>query len=398
MRIILYTGKGGVGKTSVAASTALLSARQGKKTLVVSTDPAHSLGDSLDRKLGPEPEEIASLLWAQEIDPVHEAEQGWGKVQAYLTALFTAKTVKDIGTEELTVFPGMEELLALLRILRYCKEGTFEVIIIDCAPTGETLALLSFPDLMRWWMDKLFPMKRKVMKVVGPVVQPLLGLPMPADSVLGEVESIYNQLDEMRGILTDRDLASVRIVVNPEKMVIKEAQRSFTYLNIYDFNVDAVIVNRVIPEEVRDEYFRGWKEIQARYRRLIDESFAPLPILEVPLFKDEVVGLPILERMARALFGQADPVAVMHRRRAQEAHKEGEEYRLDIDMPFAAKGDIELSHKGEELIVRVGALKRVLSLPRTLAGLEVRGARFEGQALRLRFGPRGVPAGAAAGA
>ena len=265
MRIILYTGKGGVGKTSIAAATAVKSAGEGRKTLVVSTDPAHSLGDSLDLKLTSEPVEIQENLWAQEIDSIHEVEKGWGKVQEYLTALFTAKTIKDITTEELTVFPGMEDLLSLLRILNYYKEKTFDVIIIDCAPTGETLALLSFPDMLRWWMDKLFPLKRKAMKLVGPVAGPILGVPMPSDGVMGEIENIYNQLDEMRQIFSDRETTSIRIVVNPEKMVIKEARRSFTYLNLYDFNIDAIIVNKVIPEKVTDEYFKVWMDIQKKY-------------------------------------------------------------------------------------------------------------------------------------
>ena len=277
MRIILYTGKGGVGKTSIAASSALQSAKNGKKTLVVSTDRAHSLGDSLDIVLSPEPQEIRSNLWAQEIDTVHEVEKGWGQVQKYLTTLFTAKTVKDITTEELTVFPGMEDLLSLLRILQYYKENRFDVIVIDCAPTGETLALLSFPEMLRWWMDKLFPMKRKAIKFLKPVVEPIMGIPMPTDSVMDEIDKIYRQLDEMRQIFSDREVTSIRIVVNPEKMVVKEAQRSFTYLNIYDFNVDAVMVNRIIPDKESDQYFTVWNDIQKKYKEMIKDSFSPLP-------------------------------------------------------------------------------------------------------------------------
>lgn len=386
MRIILYTGKGGVGKTSIAAATAVKSAKQGVKTLVVSTDPAHSLGDSLDIKLSPEPVEIQNNLWAQEIDSTHEVEKGWGQVQNYLTALFTSKTIKDITTEELTVFPGMEDLLSLLRILKYYKENTFDVIIIDCAPTGETLALLSFPDMLRWWMDKLFPFKRKALKVIKPVAQPLLGIPLPPDSVMGEIENIYNQLDEMRQIFADRNITSIRIVVNPEKMVIKEAQRSFTYLNIYDFNVDAIVVNRVIPDDVSDDYFNVWKDIQKKYKEMIINSFLPLPIYYSPLFEQEVVGLEMLTRMGNEIFKKEDPVEIKYNSRTQQIQKENNEYVMSIYMPFTNKGDLTLNQKSDELIIKVGSVKRNITLPRTLINLSVKSAKFHDETLKIVFG------------
>jgi arsenite-transporting ATPase len=386
VRIILYTGKGGVGKTSVAAATAVRCARSGKKTLVVSTDAAHSLGDSLDIPLSPEPLEIKKNLWAQEIDSAHEVEKGWGKVQEYLTALFTSKTIKNITTEELTVFPGMEELLSLLRILRYYKEKTYKVIIIDCAPTGETLALLSFPEMLRWWMDKLFPFKRKALKIVRPVIQPILGVPMPHDSVMGEIETIYNQLNEMKEILSNREITSIRIVVNPEKMVIKEAQRSYTYLNIYDFNIDAVIVNRVIPDDVTDTYFSVWKSIQKKYLQSINESFSPLPMFYAPLFEKEIVGIEMLERMGDELYKECDPVVIMFNRRIQQVEKIGEEYLFSIFMPFIEKKEVSLDQKGDELIVKVGNVKRTITMPRTLVNVPITGAKFEEETLKIRFG------------
>lgn len=386
MRIVLYTGKGGVGKTSIAAATAQKCAHKGLKTLVVSTDAAHSLGDSLDIKLSFEPVEIQKNLWAQEIDSIHEVEQGWGKVQEYLTTLFTSKAVKDITTEELTVFPGIEDLLSLLRILRYYKEKTFDVIIIDCAPTGETLALLSFPEMLRWWMDKLFPIKRKAMKLMKPIAQPLLGIPMPSDNVMGEIENIYNQLDEMKHILSDRDITSVRIVVNPEKMVIKEAQRSFTYLNIYNFNVDAIIVNRVIPDNVSDDYFKIWKDIQKKYKEMIIDSFSPVPIYYAPLFEKEIVGLEILERLGDEIFGEEDPSQIYYNTRTQSVTKENDEYTLSIYMPFTDKKDLSLNQKADELIVKVGSIKRNITLPRTLLNYTVKGAKFEDEILKVRFG------------
>ncbi len=386
MRIILYTGKGGVGKTSIAAATALKSAKNGLKTLVVSTDAAHSLGDSLDTRLTPEPVEIVKNLWAQEIDSIHEVEKGWGKVQEYLTTLFTAKTIKDITTEELTVFPGFEDLLSLLRILGYYKQKTFDVIIIDCAPTGETLALLSFPDMLRWWMDKLFPLKRKAVKILKPVVEPLAGIPLPSDGVMGEIENIYNQLDEMRTILSDREISSIRIVVNPEKMVIKEAQRSFTYLNIYNYNIDAIIVNRVIPDNVTDEYFKVWKDIQQKYRIMIKESFSPIPIYYAPLFEREIVGLEMLERLGDEVFENRDPVKMEYNLRTQEIRKEKEDYIFSIHMPFVEKSEVSLNQKAAELIIKVGNIKRTVTLPRTLLNYSVKGAKFEDEILKIRFG------------
>jgi arsenite-transporting ATPase len=375
-----------VGKTTVAAATAVKSAGSGVKTLIVSTDPAHSLGDSLDVKLSPEPVEFRENLWAQEIDAIHEVEKGWGKIQGYLTALLTAKAIKDITTEELTVFPGMEDLLSLLRILNYYHEKTFEVIIIDCAPTGETLALLSFPEMLRWWMNKLFPIKRKAVKFVGPVVEPLLGVPMPSDEVMGEIERVYHQLDEMRKVFSDREITSVRIVVNPEKMVVKEAQRSFTYLNLYDFNIDAVIVNKVIPESVTDEYFKGWKDIQRKYNDLIRDSFSPVPIYHAPLFENEIVGYPMLTRMGDAVFDRQNPVEIKYNHRTQSITKEKDEYVLSIYMPFVEKQDLALNQKGDELIIKAGLMKRHITLPRTLMNYTIRGAKFTDEELKIRFG------------
>ncbi|MGE5630901.1 MAG: ArsA family ATPase [Caulobacteraceae bacterium] len=386
MRIILYTGKGGVGKTSIAAATAVKSAEQGKKTLVVSTDPAHSLGDSFDMKLSNEPVEIVKNLWAQEIDSIHEVEEGWGKVQKYLTELFTAKAVKDITTQELTVFPGMEDLLSLLRILKYYKEGRFDIIIIDCAPTGETLALLSFPEMLGWWMEKLFPIKKKAIKVAGPIAESILKIPMPSGQVLDEIDNMYYELDEMKKIFSDRDITSIRIVVNPEKMVIKEAQRSFTYLNIYNFNVDVVVVNRVIPENVADDYFKAWKDIQRKYKEDIIESFSPVPIYYAPLFETEVVGKKMLDRMADAVFKGEDPTEIKYNGRAQRVVKDGENYILAIAMPFMDKKDLSLNQKGDQLIIKAGNIKRSITLPRTLLEFSIKKAKFEEEMLKIWFG------------
>ena len=386
MRIILYIGKGGVGKTSIAAATAVKSAKQGRKTLVISTDPAHSLGDSFDQKLSNEPMAIRENLWAQEIDTIHEVEEGWGVIQKYFTDLFTSKAVKDITTEELTVFPGMEDLLSLLRILKYYKEGRFDVIIIDCAPTGETLALLSFPEMLRWWMEKLFPIKKTAIKVMGPVMEPLLKIPMPSGQVIDEIDKMYYALDEMKKVFSDRDVTSIRIVVNPEKMVVKEAQRSFTYLNIYDFNVDAVIVNRMMPDNVTDNYFSVWKEIQKKYNAEIIDSFSPIPIYYAPLFETEVVGQAMLERMADEVFKDENPAEIKFVGRTQSVEKEGNDYILSIDIPFVEKEALSLNQKGDQLIIKAGNVKRNITLPRTLTALTISKAKYEENRLKIWFG------------
>ncbi|PGY05764.1 arsenic-transporting ATPase [Bacillus cereus] len=387
MRIILYTGKGGVGKTSISAATALQSAKQGLKTLVMSTDPAHSLGDSFGIKLSSEPQEIRENLWAQEINTIYEMEKGWGKLQKYITLLFTSKAADDITTEELTMFPGMEDLISLLRVLDYYKQKTYDVIIIDCAPTGETLAMLSFPDMLGWWMEKLFPIKRKVLKVVRPVAQPLLGVPLPTDDIMNELTHTLEQLGEMRDILSNREVTSIRVVVNPEKMVIKEAQRSFTYLNLYDYNVDAIMINRVIPDTVTDSYFQAWKDAQKKYKALIQDSFQPLPIYEAPMFEQEVIGLPMLERVGDALFkDDAEPTAVKFNGRTQYVKKDGDAYIFVLSIPFSDKSELSLNQKGDELIIRAGSVKRNITLPKTLTHLSVQGAKFEGDVLNIRFG------------
>ena len=386
MRIILYTGKGGVGKTSIAAATATKCAEEGLKTLVVSTDPAHSLGDSFDLKLSNEPTELAPNLWAQEIDTIHEVEQGWGVIQKYFTDLFTAKAVKDITTEELTVFPGMEDLLSLLRILNYYKTNAYDVIVIDCAPTGETLALLSFPEMLRWWMEKLFPIKKKAIKVVGPVMEPLLKIPMPSGQVLDAIDQMYYDLDEMKRVFSDREVTSIRIVVNPEKMVVKEALRSFSYLNLYDFNVDAIVVNRVIPDDVTDKYFSVWKDTQTKYKNEIVENFSPIPIYYAPLFETEVVGIDAVKRLSKVVFAEDNPAEIKYVGKAQEFIKDGEEYLLSVSIPFVQKEELALNQKGDELIIRAGTVKRNITLPRTIAALEIIQAKFDEDRLVIRFG------------
>ncbi|MFQ6015535.1 MAG: ArsA family ATPase [Anaerolineae bacterium] len=386
MRIILYTGKGGVGKTTVAAATALRCAELGHGTIVLSTDPAHSLSDAFDIPLAPEPEAIAPNLWGQEMDVYYSIEKHWATLQRYMAAVFSWQGVEDMLAEEMSVIPGMEEGASLLWINQHYEEGKYDVMIVDCAPTAETLRLLSIPDVGRWWFSRLFPIGRSAVQILGPVARPFLqGMPLPDRETLDAAEGLFKQLAEIHRLLSDPKLSSVRLVLNPEKMVIKEAQRTFTYLNLYGYVTDAVICNRLIPEEAEGGYFDAWREAQTRYYRLVEEGFSPLPILKVPFFDQEVVGLEMLRRMADALFGQEDPTKLFFQGQTHRIEPWDEGYLLIMSLPFVEKGDISLLRSGDELTVQVGSYRRNLILPHVLRGLTAQGARFEGGLLKIRF-------------
>ncbi|MEW6033440.1 MAG: TRC40/GET3/ArsA family transport-energizing ATPase [Chloroflexota bacterium] len=386
MRIILYTGKGGVGKTSVAAATALLAAELGHKTIVMSTDAAHSLSDSLDFDLsGGEPKLVRPNLWAQETEMSQALQAHWDTIREWVASLLAWQGIDEIVADDMAVFPGMEELANLLYITNYYDEGNYDTIIVDCAPTGETLRLLGLPEVVRWWMEKIFPIGRAAVGILRPVVKPLLGVPMPTNEVFDAERHLYEQLSRMRSILTDPDTSSVRLVMNAEKMVIKEAQRTFTYLNLYGYFTDLVVCNRLIPDEVTDQYFDSWKRTQSRHLTTIEECFSPVPVLGVPLFNDEVVGMPRLRLMGKALFDDRDPTQVFFHGHSQKITDEDGGYVLSLVLPFTEKGDISLSRNGDELSVRVGRYLRNILLPRTLVGLPVKGAKFEGELLKVRF-------------
>ena len=385
MRVILYTGKGGVGKTTVAAATAVRCAARGQRTLVISTDAAHSLGDSLDREIDEVPTAVAPNLWAQEVNALHEMESHWDGIHRYLSTLFASQGVDDIIAEELSSPPGMEEVASLMQIRNHKASGEYDVLVVDCAPTGETLQLLAFPDVARWYLKRIFPVERTIMRVARPVVQPFVSLPLPSDEIFGHVKNLLLDLESMKSILGDPATCTVRLVLNLEKMVLKEAQRAFTYLSLYDYLTDLVVVNRVLPPEVTDAYFASWRESQSRYNETVEAAFDPIPIRRTKLFNHEIVGLDRLEEMAEALFADEDPAQIYHHVVPQKLRKVKDHYELLLQLPFVTKDEVDVTHRDGELFITVGAYKREISLPRVLNGMKIRTAKLDEGTLRITF-------------
>jgi arsenite-transporting ATPase len=383
-RTILYTGKGGVGKTSVAACTALRCAAQGRRTLVMSTDPAHSLAESLEAEAGPRPTPAGSCLWAQQVEAQAEMERHWLAVQSWLGELLMERGVDRLSAEELTVPPGMDELFALLQLKAAHEAGDWDVVVVDCAPTGETLRLLSFPDVSRWWLEKVFPWEKQLLAAAGPLARSVFDIPVPSEAVFADVRRLSESLIAMNEILRDTARVSVRLVMNPDRMVIREAMRTFTYLNLYGYLTDAVVVNRVFPAEV-DAYFGAWRERQQEHLALVESAFAPVPVLRAPYFAEEVVGPAMLERLAGAVFADRPPDAVLCDRLVQQLEVSEEGAVLRLLLPFARKGDISLKKIGPELVVRVDGQKRTIMLPPALAAWRARGASFADGSLEVAF-------------
>jgi arsenite-transporting ATPase len=383
-RTILYTGKGGVGKTSVAAATARSCAAAGQRTLVLSTDPAHSLADALGVPLGSEPTAVGENLDAQQVQAQDELERNWTAMQDWLGQLLVERGVDRISAEELTVPPGMDELFSLLQLKRHHSGDRYDVIVVDCAPTGETLRLLSFPDVARWWIQKVFPQQGRILDAARPFARAMLDVELPGQVVLDEVGALVRNLVAMNELLRDHERVSLRLVMNPDRMVVDEARRTFTYLNLYGFLTDAVVVNRIFPADV-GAYFDVWRERQQAQLRDIEDAFGPVPVLRAPYFADEVVGPEMLDALAGELFAGTDPAAQLHSRLAHELDVGGDGATLRLDLPFAQKGDVALRKVGQELIVRVDGHKRTLVLPPALAGHRPSGATLRDGALEVTF-------------
>jgi len=386
MRVMLFTGKGGVGKTTVAAATAIRAAGAGSRTLVMSTDPAHSLADSFEVEIGSELTEIVPNLWAQQIDAQERLEDNWREIQDYFIQLMNWAGTETIQAEELTVIPGLDEIFALIDVKTHVESGKFDLLVVDCAPTAETLRLLSLPEIMSWYIERIFPVERRLVKAVRPIVSKMTTLPIAGDQVFGAVERLHRNLEAVKQILTDEKVSSVRLVVNPEKMVISEARRTYTYLGLFGYRVDAIIVNRIIPPEVADPYFGKWKDIQAEHLATIHESFEPVPILEARLFDREMVGAPLLLEMGDEVYGDLDATNILYRDDPIRVRKRGTGYVLSLRLPFVSRDDMDIHRRGEELFVRVGSYKRNIILPQTLKRMTVREATFAGDHLEILFG------------
>jgi arsenite/tail-anchored protein-transporting ATPase len=393
-RTILYTGKGGVGKTSVAAATAVRCAAAGQRTLILSTDPAHSLSDSLQAELGAEPTFVRENLEAAEIDAQHELARHWTGVQAWLGELLMQRGVDRISAEELTVPPGMDELFSLLRIKDHHESGRWDVIIVDCAPTGETLRLLSVPDAARWWLEKIVPFERMILATAAPLARTVLDIPLPTSAVFADVQRLSANLIAMHEILKDTAHSTIRLVMAPDRMVIGEAMRTFTYLNLYGYLTDAVIVNKVFPEDV-GEYFARWRGLQAEQLELVHSAFSPVPVLEVPYFDQEVIGPEMLAKLSETLFGagpgshppgtETDPSAILFDTITQEIQSDGDSATLRLTIPFTKKEEIGLKQVGLELIVTAAGQRRTIMLPPTLASYNPISATYVDGTLEVAF-------------
>ncbi len=385
MRIILYTGKGGVGKTSIAAATACHIAARGKRVLIISTDMAHSLSDSFGVQLGSEETKIEDNLYGMEIDPVKENENAWGEIKQYLNRLMSKSKKDSIEAEELLVFPGFDELFCLLKIRELYDQNNYDVIIVDCAPTGETLSLLKFPELFSFFMEKLFPMKRKAVKVAGPIIEKTAKIPMPSDNTFDAFEKLYEKLDALQELMLRKDIVSVRIVTTPEKIVIKEAKRNFTYLHLFNYNVDAIIINKLFPPSSKQGYFSKWMQKQEEGIEDVKESFAPIPIFSLPLMSSELRSYLPLKQAGEQLYKDTVPEAILFEDKIFEIEKSTDGYLMRIHLLFAEKSELDLSQSGDELHLSIKNEKRTIALPPKLKSREITSAKYDSGDLLIYF-------------
>ncbi|HEV2006030.1 MAG TPA: TRC40/GET3/ArsA family transport-energizing ATPase [Candidatus Limnocylindrales bacterium] len=389
-RILLYTGKGGVGKTSIAAATALLCAKRGLKTIVLSTDIAHSLADAFDVPLGAEPTQITENLWGQEPDVYFNIGRYWRTIQTYMTELFSWRGLDAVMAEEMTVLPGMDELGNLLWIADHVESGLYDVIVVDAAPTGETLRLLSLPEASRWWIERIAPIGRRVSRIGRPMLERMIGVPIPRDEVFAAAERLLIRLDKVHRLLADPETSTVRIVLALEKLSIVEAQRSFTYFHLFGYPSDLVVCNRVLPADKGGAgSFASLRQTQQRYLPQVEAQFAPVPVRTVPQFDREMIGVGPLTEIGDALFGESDPADFLYRGRPYTVRSEADgRHILEVALPFTSRDELQLSRNGDEMLIQIGGLRRSIVLPRALVDSPTRGAKMDDGILRVEFEAR----------
>jgi arsenite-transporting ATPase len=384
VRVLLFTGKGGVGKSTVAAGTAALAAASGQRTLVLSTDAAHSLGDAFGVPVGPEPTMVADRLHVQQVDAQLRFEQSWAEIQGYLLSVLDVAGVDPVAAEELTVIPGAEEVLALLELRVQALSGRWDVVVVDCAPTAETLRLLALPEALGWYMQRVFPVERRVVKALKPVLTRAAGVPMPEDGVFDAVERLHGELDEVRALLSGPQ-ASVRLVLTPESVVLAEARRSFTTLSLFGYRVDGVVANRVFPGAGADEWRAGWVRAQQAVLDHVHQSFEGLPVWRSVYRPDEPVGVAALTALAEEVYAGSDPLAMPTGPGPFRVTRGPRGAVLHLALPFVSRTEVDLARDGDELVVTVGSYRRLLTLPASLSRHQVAGARVEQGELQVRF-------------
>lgn len=390
MRILLFSGKGGVGKTTAAAATAVRLAQLGARTLVMSVDPAHSLADSFDLEgdlfhgKTADPLEIRKNLTIQEVNIQKEIRRHWAEISAYVVSVLRTTGINNVEAEELAILPGMEELSAMLYVNQYRREKAFDVVILDCAPTAESIRFVSMPDTLDWYMKHIFPFQRSLLKAVRPIANRVSPVELPPDSYFRNIQSLFGKLEGIGEVLEDPKMTSVRLVTNAEQMVLRETQRAFVYFSLHGLTVDSIIANRILPDRVSDQFFAKWRESQQRVLAEMDTYFAPVAVKRVQLFDQEVLGGDQLERMAGLLYPNGeDPAALVRDERPYHFEKIEEHYEVKLRMPFAAKGEIGLFKKNDELVVEIGSLRRHIGLPTTMATLQPTRARLDNGVLTV---------------
>ena len=391
MRVILYTGKGGVGKTTISAATGLKLASLNYKTIVISLDVAHSLRDAFDSEeilIAQDKEkqiQINDNLWIQEINVQEAIVEYWDEVYTYIRSILNRSGLDSLVAEEIAIFPGMEEICALLYINQYVRENAYDVIILDCAPTGESLRFVSIPTTLEWYMNRIFKLERNLARIAGPVIETVSSVPMPKDAYFQNIQNLFDRLEGIDKVLTDPKITTVRLVTNPEKIVIKETQRAFMYFCLYGMCIDAVIINRIFPERVNDQFFELWKQTQEQYIEEAENYFSDVPNLKVNLFDDQIVGVSGLQKLGDILYPDIDPADRFSQRNPYQFNKVDEGYQLVMQLPFLTKQEVNLNKHADELIITIGGFKRHVALPRTLSNTQATGAKLTGQQLIVTF-------------